>query len=389
VTATAPLNATVYQCDELRCGGCNQLFDAPPPPGVGTKKYDESVAVMIALLKYDLGEPFHRIEKLQQMMGMPVPASTQWELVLAAALELQPVWQELVRRGAAGDVLHNDDTSMRILELSPEERTALLGSGTDERTGVFTTGIVSSREGCRVALYYTGPRHAGENLKKVLDQRAAALSPPTQMCDASSMNAHGEFETILAACLAHGRRHFVDCATAFPDEVRVVLEKLRDVYRHDAHTRQEQLSAQERLAYHQQHSRPIMTELHRWLSQQLDGHLVEPSSSLGEAIRYMLKHWERLTLFLRQPGAPLDNNICERALKKAILHRKNALFYRTLRGAAVGDLFMAFCHTAELNGVSPFDYLVAVLHHIDAARECPSDWMPWNYREALSRGQGP
>ena len=97
----------------------------------------------------------------------------------------------------------------------------------------------------------------------------------------------------------------------------------------------------------------------------------------------MLKHWAKLTLFLRVPGAPLDNNICERALKKAILHRKNALFYKTLAGARVGDVFMSLIHTAELNGIAPFEYLVALQrHHQEVARN-PSAWLPWTYEATL------
>ena len=90
-----------------------------------------------------------------------------------------------------------------------------------------------------------------------------------------------------------------------------------------------------------------MAELKDWLQQQLDEHLVEPNSSLGQAIGYMQKHWEPLTLFLRQGGAPLDNNLCERALKKAILHRKNAYYYKTENGARIGDMFMGLIHTCE------------------------------------------
>jgi len=82
-----------------------------------------------------------------------------------------------------------------------------------------------------------------------------------------------------------------------------------------------------------------MENLHAWLARQFDDRLVEPNSSLGGAISYMLRHWQKLTLFLRKPGAPLDNNLCERALKKAILHRKNALFYKTgSSGESVGRL---------------------------------------------------
>ena len=98
----------------------------------------------------------------------------------------------------------------------------------------------------------------------------------------------------------------------------------------------------------------------------------------------MRKHWSNLTLFLRVAGAPLDNNICERALKKAILHRKNALFYKTLNGARVGDAFMSLIHTAELSGVDPFPYLVALLRHRQEVEENPGDWMPWNYSATIA-----
>jgi len=84
-------------------------------------------------------------------------------------------------------------------------------------------------------------------------------------------------------------------------------------------------------------------------------------------------------------GAPLDNNICERALKRVVLHRKNALFYRTIHGAEVGDLFMSLIHTCDLNGVNSFDYLVELQRHAAELTAHPAAWMPWNYRESLAR----
>lgn len=118
---------------------------------------------------------------------------------------------------------------------------------------------------------------------------------------------------------------------------------------------------------------------------QFDQRKVEPNSSLGAAITYMQKHWDRLTLFLRVPNAPLDSNIVERALKNAILNRRNALFYKTLNGAHVGDVFMSLIHTAELNGVAPFDYLIALQRHADQILDNPSEWLPWNYQATLAR----
>src|SRR5262249_16902674 len=112
------------------------------------------------------------------------------------------------------------------------------------------------------------------------------------------------------------------------------------------------------------------------------------NSGLGKAIQYLLNHWPKLTLFLREPGAPIDNNVCERALKKAILHRKNALFYRTANGARVGDLFMSLIYTAELCGANPFDYLTHLVRNGDEVAQAPAGWMPWNYQEDHSRSPG-
>ena len=115
------------------------------------------------------------------------------------------------------------------------------------------------------------------------------------------------------------------------------------------------------------------------MNAQFDEKCVEPNSGLGKAFSYMLNHWEPLTLFLRVPGAPIDNNVCERALKMAIRHRRNSLFYRTLHGAYIGDLFMSIIHTCRLSKVNPFDYLVALQRHSHEVFKNPQDWLPWNY----------
>jgi transposase len=386
ITGMAPLGATVYEKDRWRCNLCGQMYVAPSPEGVGEEKYDETATAMVGLLKYGTGLPFNRIEKLQQGMGVPLPATTQWELVKEGAKLLAPAHDELVRQAAQGKLLHNDDTTMKVLELSAEQRAAAAADEeTDARTGVFTSGIVSVKKDQLIALFFTGAQHAGENLSDVLDKRAVKLPKPIQMCDALPANTAGDFKSIVANCISHARRRYVDVAEDFPEECRYVLETLGGVYKNDAAARKQELSDAKRLALHKAESGPLMEGLERWMRQQLDEHKVEPNSGLGEAILYMQKHWPELTLFLRRPGAPLDNNICERALKKAILHRKNALFYKTLAGAHVGDVFMSFIHTAELNHVEPFDYLVALLRHHREVDKAPADWMPWNYRDALAR----
>lgn len=391
ITGQSPLQAQVYKLQKLRCSLCGKVFTAEPPEGIGTRKYDATAGSMIALLKYGSGLPFNRLQGLQGNLGIPLPASTQWDIIHTQARHLEPVFAELLRQGAQGDVVYNDDSGVRILALmgkrakqktSAEDAAAGIAKE-KSRSGLFTSGIVSTREGRRIALFFSGRKHAGENLKDVLAERAAALAPPIQMCDALSRNLPAELETIVANCLAHGRRQFVEVAERFPEECRHVLEALAAVYRNDAIVRERNLSPEARLEYHQAHSSPIMEELHTWLDRQFEDRLVEPNSALGGAITYLLKHWEKLTLFLRVPGAPLDNNICERALKKVILHRKNSLFYKTENGAQVGDLFMSLIYTCELCGANPFDYLTELERHAGELSSNPQDWMPWNYRETL------
>ena len=385
VTGVAPLQAQVYALERLRCGLCGTVFTADPPAGVGPSKYDETAAAMIALLKYGCGLPFHRLERLEQALAIPLPATTQWDVVAAAAPRLAPVFEELVRQAAQGTVLYNDDTPMRILKFTAEARAEALPPGAKQtRTGVFTSGVVAETVNGPIALFQTGPCHAGEHLAGVLDQRQDP-APPIQMSDALARNRPGEHPTQAASCIPHGRRKFVEVYDAFPTEVTFVLETLRPVFRTDQQAKQEALSPEARLRLHQEESGPRMQALHDWMAQQFADHAVEPNSGLGQAITYLQNHWEKLTLFLRVPGAPLDNNLCERALKKTILHRKNSLFYRTLNGAKVGDLFMSLIHTAELHQVAPFDYLVALQRQAIAVALDPSAWMPWNYTAALAR----
>jgi transposase len=375
----APVEATVFEMERLRCNACGEVFTADQPETAGQAKYEETAVAMIALLKYGTGVPFKRLERLQGQLGMPLPATTQWDLMAAAAKLLRFVLEELIRQAAQGSVMHNDDTSMRILRMTREPG--------DKRTGTFTSGIVSLVGAWTIALFFTGWKHAGENIADVLKQRARELPAPIQMCDALSRNRPKleGIEPLMANCLAHGRRQVVDVVDNFPEECRYVLEAVGGVYHYDVLAREQGLSPEERLRFHQEHSGPLMKDLHAWMEAQLAEHKTEPNSGLGKAISYLLNHWPKLTLFLRQPGAPIDNNIVERALKKAMLNRKNALFYKTLNGAGVGDLFMSLIHTCELNQANPFDYLTELQRHSEELKRCPSEWMPWNYRETLAR----
>jgi transposase len=376
IVGQEPFRAWLYALEQLRCNLCGEVFAAKPPPGVGEQKYDSSAAAMLALMRYGTGLPMYRLEKLQDSLNTPLPDATQWDILAEASEPMAPVVAALVHEAAQAEKLYNDDTHAIILSLLKENRTREPGK---DRTGIFTTGILAESGERRIALFFTGRKHAGENLREVLLQRAAELAVPMQMCDALDRNLPGELQTILGNCLVHARRNFVDNHGSFPAPCRHVLEELGKVYANDAVAREQRLSPAQRLELHQRESAPVMDGLRAWLQAGLDNHEIEPNSGLGKATRYMLKRWDRLTLFLRAPGAPLDSNVVERALKKAILHRKNSLFYKTENGARIGDGYMSLIYTCQLNRVDPLRYLIALLENRDQVAADPSAWLPWNY----------
>ena len=204
ITGQPPLAAKVYELQKLRCHLCGQVFTAPAPEAACERKYDATAGNMIGILKYGCGLPFNRLDGLQGDLDVPLPASTQWDIVRAVALNIKPAFDELIRQAAQGDVLHNDDTTVKILELMgqrdrPEARSDAAADAevAESRRGLYTSGVVALRDGRRVALFFSGRRHAGENLAQVLKHRVEALPPPIQMCDALSRNLPGELRTIL------------------------------------------------------------------------------------------------------------------------------------------------------------------------------------------------
>jgi hypothetical protein len=333
--------------------------------------------------------PWYRLEGFQVLVGVPVPDATQWDQTEAVGDSAYPIFKYLERMAAQGEVIYQDDTPQRVLALLKENQQAAAQAHaqgkakTDERTGMQTTALIVQVGERRICLYYTGRRHAGENLERLLAQREPGRSKPLVMSDALSSNKAQEARLIRCHCLAHGRRKFSELDEAFPAESAVVVEALKAVYDHDEQVREEQLSAQERLAYHQTYSAPIMATLKGWLEQQTANHLVEPNSSLGKAIAYLVGHWETLTRFLTVPGAPLDNNTAERALKLCIRQRKNSLFYATEHSAYIASLLTSVMATCLQAGVNALDYLVAIQEHRHEVFANPAAWLPWNYPAAL------
>lgn len=384
------LSAIRYELEKFRCSACGQIFTATLPESAGTEKYSPRARAVLALGRTYLALPFYRLQGYQAMLGVPVPDATQWDQIEKVGDCCYPVFEVLETVAAQGELIYQDDTSVRILSLIKEnqrfraEAAALGLSRSKKRTGMFTTGLVVKVAEHTICLYYSGRPHAGDNLKALLLQRQAGLDKPIVMSDPLSHNEANEAELIRCNCLAHGRHQFSDLVDIFPVECEVVIKALKQVFDHDDEARDQQMNPAERLAYHQDYSAPIMDGLKTWLDQQLDDHWVEDNSSLGKAITYMQSHWEKLTRFLSIPNAPLDNNVVERALKLFIRQRKNSLFFRTEHSAYIASVITSLIATCLYAGVNALDYLVALQEHRAEVVAAPSAWLPWTYQASLA-----
>jgi transposase len=386
----ALLSAVRYELEKLRCSACGQIFTASLPAAAGREKYSARARAVLALSRYYLGLPWHRLEGFQALVGVPVPDATQWDQTEIVGDCTHPVFKYLEKLAAQGEVIFQDDTLGRVLALIAENQQATAQAQAQGeakaagRTGMQTTALIVQVGERRICLYYTGRRHAGENLELLLAQREPGRGKPLVMSDALSSNNAEEAGLIRCHCLAHGRRKFSELAEDFPAESAVVVEALKLGYDHDEQARDQQLSAHERLVYHQTYSEPILTTLKRWLEQQTVDRLVEPNSSLGKAMAYLLGHWVTLTRVLTEPGAPLDNNVAERAVKLCIRQRKNSLFYATEHSAYMASLLTSVIATCVQAGINALEYLVAVQEHRAEVFANPGAWLPWNYPAALA-----
>ncbi len=371
-------SAIRYELEKLRCALCGFIVTAALPKEASVEKYDISLRTQLCIFKYYLGMPFYRIQMAQSMVGIPLPDATQWDLIRKVIKIMAPIYNTLQLLAAQGKTIWADDTIMRVLSLLKENTIDL------KRKGIYTTGISVQFEERFIHLFMTGRNNAGENAGQLLNQR---LNSETvfYMSDASSASQPEGvlpdilIKLIICSCLVHGRRKFYELLTIFPEVCQSVIDKLAIIYENDAYCKQHRLTMEERLAYHQKESTPLMLALHQWLHKQKE--LIEPNSALGKAIQYMLNHWEKMTRFLTIAGAPLDNNIVERTLKIAIRNRKNAYFYKTEKGAEAGDILMSIIHTCVANEINPVDYLTECQKHPEEVANHPDLWLPWNYKK--------
>jgi transposase len=372
------ITGTKFIAPILRCNLCKARFYTPIPDLIkDAPKYAPSCASTLAIARYSLGMPMFRIEQDQSMHGIPVKDATQWDIHKKLYTIVCPVFNVLQQNAANGSLSMYDDTPGRILE------------NKTKNIPTHTTAFMSVHEGHKIHLFFTGQNHAGKNADAIFalrtrDEQVIAMmdASPSNIPKHLSQELVARF--ILCFCLVHGRRKFFKIMHSFDKECDFVLNVIGQVYANDTHCASNKLTPDERLNYHQKYSEPLMQQLFIWLNNQLVYEQCESNAGLGGAVGYMLRHWIPLTVFLRTSGAPLDSSWAERAIKIAIRHRRNSLFYKTVNGAQVGDCLMSIIYTAKVNGINPYDYLNSLQKYADAVKANPAQWLPWNYAQTVA-----
>jgi len=387
ISGNSPLTATKHIREKLRCNACGEYFTAPLPKevvedGGEDNLYTYSAKAIMAIYRYFGGLPLHRQESINHLLGVPVNASTILDQVEHVSNAGNVIFNHLKKLASDASSYQIDDTTNRILDagkvMIPNRKTGK----ERERSGVYTSGMIAEIEGKKVVLFNTNIGHAGEFIDYILRNRNANAPPPLIMSDAISWNRPSVLQDYhLSLCNAHARRQFYDLYEHFPAKVEWVLQRYYKIWDND--DKCEKKSPEERLAYHQEHSLPLMKEIKTWGEVQLETNETEPNSALGKAIKYFNKHFDGLTAFCRIPGAKIDNNEMESMLKLIIRGRKNSLFFKTQHGADIADVLTSLIATCQKQNINSFNYLTALQKHSELVRQNPEQWLPWNYKQAL------
>ncbi len=386
IVGHAPLSSERHICEQVKCSGCGEVFTAPQPDhvkadGRPNQQFGYSARAILAIMKYFAANPFYRQETTHDLFGGHVASSTIFDQCEHVGNALNPVFKAMKRMAADAPLFYLDDTTNRILMQQPVKK---IRHGKERlRTGIYTSAcLVITEDKRRLVLLQTNVGHAGEWMEEILRARDPNKDPPLIMSDALSANRVLGTDTNVASCNAHGRRGFADLSEQHLDEVIYALELYQHVWINDSHCREHDLCDNDRLAYHKEHSLPHMNTLLQWCQQQLESDAVEPNSNLGQAMKYFIRHFEPLTAFCRLPGAPLDNNECERIIKVVVRARKNSLFFKTAVGAEISDVITSILVVCHEHGIDALSYLIAVQKNQLAVKASPEKWMPWNYPQA-------
>ncbi len=376
-TGHAPIEVNRFVKEVLRCNACNKEFIA----GGNIEKWTDS-AKSTAVLEKCSGMPFYRLSNIQDLYNIPIAESTLWYLCKLLWDDVGKVmYKALLEESSKRKNLYVDDTRARVLDVTIENNKKILNGEKAGRSCNST--IVCSNNGLdqEIILYITKQGYCGENIAPLIESADKCI-----MSDASTMTRPKIAEELLSTmnflkCMSHGRNKFADIRSFYPEECNYFLEQIKSIYSTD--DKAKAFDPESRRLHHNKHSIVYINNIYKKIEHLFREKIIEPNSHLGQAMRYWVNNRSGLTKFLIVAGFDLDNNRCERNLKRLILQRKNSLFFKTLSSAEVLSGLSSIIATSKANNISSYDYLNWLQANVKLVNKTPSDYLPWKYLEYI------
>jgi transposase/uncharacterized protein YukE len=368
------------------CRCCEKMVQCPAPsrPIPGSMAGPGLLAYVLTS-KFDDHLPLYRLNEIFARMGADIADTTLVDWCGRAMKTLQPLIERIEAEVMASDLLHADDTPIRVLDRSRRDK----GLGKGVRQGRIWTYVRDQRPWSGTAppgaVYYFAPDRKGEHVRHHLRNSGGILQADAYpgFNDLYEQQANGSPQFREAACWAHLRRDFHDVWTGTKSEIaREALDRIGALY--DIEREIAGQPAAVRLAVRQERSRPKVDALRKWAERQLTR--IPGKSDLAKAFRYGLSRWSAFCLFLEDGRVAIDNNAAERGMRPIGVGRRNWLFAGSDTGGETLARALTVIETAKMNGLDPQAYLADVLDRIhDHRNNRLDDLLPWNWGPRASR----
>jgi transposase len=323
-----------YRC---KCG-CIEMAEMPARLVPGGR-YSNDFAIEVADEKYNNHQPLDRQARKMGGEGLVVDSQTLWDQVLALARKLEPAYEALLQDAIRQAVLGFDESRWEVLTKgSASKKSWTMWQLSTYRTVYFR--IAPDRDAV-----------AGNGLLAGFKGIGLGDAAVVHKC----MAKNGEFR--LAFCWSHGRRKMIDAEANDPIRAKQFLDMVQELYAIEAQAPAGPAGDELRRTLRAEQSRPVTERIKSWLLEQR----FLPASPFGTAVKYMVGNWNGLTIFLDEPGVPLDNNRTERGYRGPALGRNNFYGSHSKQGTEVAAIFYSFIESAKLNGVEPKRYLKVAL----------------------------
>lgn len=362
------------------CRRCEKIVQEPAPSRpIPRSMAGPGLLAYILTSKFDDHIPLYRQNEIFERMGADIPDTTLVDWCGAAMRTLAPLIERIEADVMASDVLHADDTPIRVLDRSAKSK----GLGKGVKQGRIWTYVRDQRPWSGTAppgaVYYFSPDRKGEHPRKHLANSSGILQADAYSGFKSlyERGADGSAQFREAACWAHLRRDFHDVWTATKSEIaREALDRIGKFY--DIEREIKGLPAEDRYAIRQQKTKPKVEAFHAWAEAQLIR--IPGKSDLAKAFRYGLSRWPSFTLFLEEGRVAIDNNAAERGMRPIGVGRRNWLFAGSDTGGETLARAMTVIETAKMNGLDPQAYLADILGRIhDHKINRLDELLPWNW----------